>query len=141
MNKKFNQTAGQIAQKSYLSCVVRATDIAREAYNNSHQFNLSTEPVTKNVASPAQNEPVIGLEDRLLLTCCTLPIAMAMVTILKLVKFEGTDAWNMIFQKLNQNKKIQWQLGVTWKVKGQNQKLIIIVLCYHGNTYVTKIQV
>ena len=26
--------------------------------------------VTKNVASPAQNEPVIGLEDRLLLTHC-----------------------------------------------------------------------
>ena len=39
-----------------------------EAYSNSHQFNLSTGQVIKNVASPAQNEPVIGLEDRLLLT-------------------------------------------------------------------------
>ena len=70
MNKNFNQTAGEVAQKSYLSYVVRATDIAIEAYNNSHKFDLSTGQVTKNVASPAQNGPVIGLEDRLLLTRC-----------------------------------------------------------------------
>ena len=63
MNKKFNRTAGQVAHKSYPSCIVRATDIAMEAINN-----LTTGQVTKNVASPAQNEPVIGLEDRLLLT-------------------------------------------------------------------------
>ena len=68
MNKKLNQTAGQVAHKSYQSCVVRATDIVMEANNNSHKFNLSTGQVTKNVASPPQNEPVIGLEDRLLLT-------------------------------------------------------------------------
>ena len=68
MNTNFNQTVGQVAHKSYLSCVFRATDIAMEAYNNSHQFNLSIGQVTKNVASPAQNKPVIGLEDRLLLT-------------------------------------------------------------------------
>ena len=38
VKKKFNQTAGQVAHKSYLSCVVMATDIAMEAYmyNNSH---------------------------------------------------------------------------------------------------------
>ena len=36
MNKKLNQTAGQVAHKSYLSCVVRAMDIAMEGYNNSH---------------------------------------------------------------------------------------------------------
>ena len=36
MNKNFNQTAGQVAHKSYPSSVVRATDIAMEAYNNSH---------------------------------------------------------------------------------------------------------
>ena len=35
-----------------------------EAINNSHYFNLSTGQVTESVASPAQNEPVIGLEDR-----------------------------------------------------------------------------
>ena len=35
MNKNFNQTAGQVSHKSYLSCVVRATDIA-ETYNKSH---------------------------------------------------------------------------------------------------------
>ena len=40
MNKNFNQTAGQIAHKSYPSGVVRAADIAMEAYNNSNQFNL-----------------------------------------------------------------------------------------------------
>ena len=68
MKKNFSQTAGQVAHKSYLSCVVKATDIAMEAYNNCHQFNLSTGQVTKNIASPAQNEPVIGPEDRLLLT-------------------------------------------------------------------------
>ena len=71
MNKNFNQTAGQVANKSYLSCVVRATDIAMEAYNNSHWFNLSTGQVTnESVASPDQNELVIGLEARLLLTRC-----------------------------------------------------------------------
>ena len=70
MNKNFNQTAGQVAHKSYLSSVVRATDITMDAYNNSHKY-LSTGQVTKNVASPAQNEPVIGLEDRLLLTRCS----------------------------------------------------------------------
>ena len=32
------------------------------------RVDLSTGQVTQNVASPAQNEPVIGLEDRLLLT-------------------------------------------------------------------------
>ena len=37
-------------------------------------FNLSTGQVTKNVACPAQNEPVIGLEDRLLLTRCLFPV-------------------------------------------------------------------
>ena len=36
MNTNFNQTAGQVAHKSNPSCVVRATDIAMEAYNNSH---------------------------------------------------------------------------------------------------------
>ena len=36
MNKSFNQIAGQAAHKSYPPCVVRATDIAMEAYNNSH---------------------------------------------------------------------------------------------------------
>ena len=36
MNKHFNQTARQVAYKSYPSCVVRATDIAMEAYNKSH---------------------------------------------------------------------------------------------------------
>ena len=36
MNKNFNQTEGQVAHKNYLSCVVRATDIAMEAYNKSH---------------------------------------------------------------------------------------------------------
>ena len=36
MNKNFNQTAGQVAHKSYPSCVVRATDIAMEGYNDSH---------------------------------------------------------------------------------------------------------
>ena len=61
MNKKFNQTAGQVAHKSYQSCVVRATDIVMKADNNSHKFNLFTGQVTKNVASPPQNEPVIGL--------------------------------------------------------------------------------
>ena len=66
--QNFNQTAGQVAHKSYPSCVVRATGIAMEAYNNSHYFNLSKGQVTKNVASSAQNEPVIGLEDGLLLT-------------------------------------------------------------------------
>ena len=74
MNKNFNQTAGQVAYNSYQSCVVKATDIAMEAYNNSYYFNLSTGQVTKNVASPVQNEPVIGLEDRLLLTCWLLLI-------------------------------------------------------------------
>ena len=34
MNKKFNQTAGQVAHKSYPPCVIRATDNAMEAYNN-----------------------------------------------------------------------------------------------------------
>ena len=53
--------------------VLFSTDI-QEAYNNSHWFNLSTGQVTKNVASPAQNEPVIRLEDRLLLTCWNDPI-------------------------------------------------------------------
>ena len=33
MNKYFNQTAGQVAHPV---CVVRATDITMEAYNNSH---------------------------------------------------------------------------------------------------------
>ena len=42
MNKKINHTAGQVAHKSNLSCVVRPTNIAMEAYNNSHQFNMST---------------------------------------------------------------------------------------------------
>ena len=70
MKKKFNLTAGQVAHKSYPSCVVTATDTAMEAYNKSHYFNLSTGQVTKNVADPAQNEAVIGLEDRLLLTRC-----------------------------------------------------------------------
>ena len=56
MNKKFNHTARQVAHKSYPSCVVRATDISMEAYSNSYQINLSTGQVTKNVASPAQNE-------------------------------------------------------------------------------------
>ena len=70
MNKIFKQTAGQVAPKSYPSCVVRATDIAMESYNNSHKLNLSTGLVTKNVACPDPNEPVIGLEDRLLLTRC-----------------------------------------------------------------------
>ena len=32
MNKSSNLTAGQVAQKSYLSCVVRETGIAMEAY-------------------------------------------------------------------------------------------------------------
>ena len=32
MNKYLNQTAGQVAHKSYPSCVVRATDIAMEVY-------------------------------------------------------------------------------------------------------------
>ena len=68
MNKNFSQTVGQVVHKSYQSCVVRATHIAMEAYNKSHLFNLSMGQVTKNVASPAKNEPVIGLEDRLLLT-------------------------------------------------------------------------
>ena len=36
MNKNFNKTAGQFAHESYPSCVVRATDIAIEAYNKSH---------------------------------------------------------------------------------------------------------
>ena len=47
MNKNFNLTAGQVAHKSYPSCVVRATDIAMEAYNNSHELNLYTGQVTK----------------------------------------------------------------------------------------------
>ena len=38
MNKKINQTAGQVAHKSYPSCVIGATDIAIEAYNNSHKL-------------------------------------------------------------------------------------------------------
>ena len=58
MNKNLNQTGGQVAHESYPSFVAMATDIATEAYNNSHKFNLSTGQVTKNVASPAQNEPV-----------------------------------------------------------------------------------
>ena len=66
MKKDFNQTAGQVAYKSYPFCIVRTTDIAMEGYNNSHRFHLSTGQVTKNIASPAQNEPVIGLEDGLL---------------------------------------------------------------------------
>ena len=37
INKTFNQTAGQVANKSYLSCIVRATDIAMETYSNSQQ--------------------------------------------------------------------------------------------------------
>ena len=32
MNKNFNQAAGQVAHKSYPSCVVMATDIAMDAY-------------------------------------------------------------------------------------------------------------
>ena len=68
MNRNFNQTEGQVAHKSYPFCVVRTTDIVMEAYNNSHWLNLSTGQITKNVASPLENEPVIGLEDRLLLT-------------------------------------------------------------------------
>ena len=35
MNKNFNKTAGQVGHKSYPPCVVRETDIAMEAYNNS----------------------------------------------------------------------------------------------------------
>ena len=35
MNKKFNQT-GQVVHKSYPSCVIRATDNAMEAYNDSN---------------------------------------------------------------------------------------------------------
>ena len=58
VNKNFDQTAGQVAHKSYPFGAVRATDIAIEGQ------------VTKNVASSVQNELVIGLEDRLLLTCC-----------------------------------------------------------------------
>ena len=73
MNKNFSQTAGQAAHKSYPSCVLRETDITMEVYNNGHQFNLSTGQVTRNVASPAHNEPVIGLEDWLLLTRWSLP--------------------------------------------------------------------
>ena len=67
MNKNFNQTAGQVAHESYPSCVVSATDIVMNASNNNHSY-LSTGQITKNVAWPPQNEPVIGLEDRLLLT-------------------------------------------------------------------------
>ena len=46
MNKNFIQTSGQVAHKIYLSRVFRATDIAMEAYNNGHYFNLSTGQVT-----------------------------------------------------------------------------------------------
>ena len=67
MNTNFTQTAGQVAHKSYLPCVVRATDIAMEGNNKSLKSNLSTRQVTKYVASPVQNELVIGLEDKLLL--------------------------------------------------------------------------
>ena len=54
--------------------VLLGPDIIMVANNNSHSFNLSTGQVTKNVASPAQNEPVIGLEDRLLLTRWTIQV-------------------------------------------------------------------
>ena len=36
MNKILNKIAGQVAQKMYLSCFIKATDIAMEAYNKSH---------------------------------------------------------------------------------------------------------
>ena len=39
MNKNFNQTAGQVAPKSYPSCVVKATNIAMEA--NKLDINLT----------------------------------------------------------------------------------------------------
>ena len=39
MNKYFNQTAGQVAPKSYPSCVVKATNIAMEA--NKLDINLT----------------------------------------------------------------------------------------------------
>ena len=57
---KFQPHSRQVAHKSYTPCVVRATDIAMGP----------TGQVTKNVANPAKNEPVIGREDtcRLLLT-------------------------------------------------------------------------
>ena len=60
--RNFDQTTEQVAHKSYSSCVVRTTDIIMEAYN--------IRQVTKNVASPVHNKPVIGLEDRLLLKHC-----------------------------------------------------------------------
>ena len=64
MNKNFKQTTGQIAPKSYPSCVVKATNIAMEA--NKLDINLTC-PKDRllNVASPVQNELVIGLEDNL----------------------------------------------------------------------------
>ena len=59
LNKNFNQTAGQVAHEGYPSCVVRATDIAIEAYNK------SIKSVRKSVASPAK-PPKSCPQDRLL---------------------------------------------------------------------------
>ena len=58
--------------KSYPSCVIKATNIAMEANKLDINFKLPKGQVTKTVASHVQNELVIGLEDNLLKTHCSI---------------------------------------------------------------------